>query len=186
MYEWGAKLEPLASIDSETSPTNIFAAVTVGSLVLPDIVGSEILSTCIPAAKLLMDSVEKTWQMLYTQSTESSAYYQFQIKAALQETARKAKTFINILGADLEQLETYHVTQSGGYSTRLLVKSANLILPEAIRTVIDAEALLDIDESGKCLAFDCHTAASYHIMRALERVMKQFYTVVRAAFYQKA
>ena len=59
-----------------------------------------------------------------------------------------------------------------------MIERAELALPESVRNKLDTQILSEIKESGKCLAFDNATASGFHIMRALEAVIHQYYLVI--------
>jgi hypothetical protein len=46
--------------------------------------------------------------------------------------------------------------------------------PAKTKAKLSKEALDEIDESGKCLAFDRGTASAFHILRSLEIVTKDY------------
>jgi hypothetical protein len=43
---------------------------------------------------------------------------------------------------------------------------------------IDEKVVIELRESGKCLAFDCATASGFHVMRATELVLHKYYTKI--------
>src|SRR5690606_4399422 len=77
--------------------------------------------------------------------------------------------------AELQTLETYHVSEKSIYSTASLIEHAEHIFPPAFRERLPALALTEFNQSGRCLAFDNFTAAGFHAMRAVEAVMDAFY-----------
>ena len=56
-------------------------------------------------------------------------------------------------------------------------------LQDDVRALVTADtydkisgiAQLDLDEAGKCIAFDRPTASAFHLMRATEQVLREFY-----------
>lgn len=86
--------------------------------------------------------------------------------------------FETVLAAELEILDTYFVSQKACYSTVDLIMKAEIVLPETIRGKTPVEALGDIRGAGRCLAFDLPTAAGFHILRAVEAVMREYYKAV--------
>jgi len=84
---------------------------------------------------------------------------------------------------DLKTVLTYHVptlpiflaSSKGLFHPEDLNDRAHHHLPEEIRNRLSAQCLLDIKDSGRCLAFDLGTASVFHMMRAIEDVMKAYY-----------
>src|SRR5258708_11784859 len=74
----------------------------------------------------------------------------------------------------MQSLSTYFVSRKLGYETPLLIEEAENLLPESIREAIP-EAIPDLQQAGKCIAFDIPTAAGFHIIRATEGVIRLYY-----------
>lgn len=86
-----------------------------------------------------------------------------------------ARNFETIFAAELNSINTYFVSQKLAYETRILIESADHLFPENIRNEIPKEAIDDIKQAGRCIAFDIPTAAAFHIIRATENVILQYY-----------
>ena len=89
-----------------------------------------------------------------------------------------AKKFEVLLSEELKMLATYYVTQKGIYSTSDLISRAENTLPPSVLGKINEKVKNEIRESGRCLAFDTPTASGFHIMRATEGVIHQYYLAV--------
>ena len=85
------------------------------------------------------------------------------------------QTFETVLGAQLQSLSTYFVSRKLAYETPLLIEEAETLLPEDIRKEVP-EAIQDLQQAGKCIAFEIPTAAGFHIIRATEAVIRKYYT----------
>ena len=95
-----------------------------------------------------------------------------------EKTIKLAKECEIILSAELHTLAAYHITQKGIYATADLIERAEGILPEHVLGIISQMAIREVRESGKCLALDCATASAFHMMRATEEVMYEYYVSV--------
>jgi len=94
------------------------------------------------------------------------------------ELQEEAKKFESILAAELQTLEAYVTTQKGGYNTTDLIENAEIILSESILAKIGDRSIDEIRYSGRCLVFDSPTASGFHILRATELVLHQYYLAV--------
>lgn len=92
----------------------------------------------------------------------------------LQQAARK---FEDVFKAELAVADAYFVTRKGGYDTLKLVTDASVLFPDTVRARAP-EAVPDINEAGRCLAFELGTAAGFHTMRALESVLRRYWDKV--------
>jgi hypothetical protein len=95
-----------------------------------------------------------------------------------QHVIDTAKEFETVLLADMERLLAYYPGQKGNYSTRQLIERAENALPQSALNKISSDARREITESGRCFVFDTPTACGFHIMRATEAVMHEFYLQV--------
>jgi hypothetical protein len=85
------------------------------------------------------------------------------------------KEFQIVWQTELGKMDTYFISQKGIYSTSDLIERADNVLPAEIIKVLSESIRSDIKQAGRCLAFDLATAAGFHIMRALEGVLRDFY-----------
>lgn len=90
----------------------------------------------------------------------------------------KAQAFQTVLAAELRTLEAYVTTQKAGYHTTDLIEHAEIILPESVLSKIDDRVINEIRSSGRCLVFDSPTASGFHILRATELVLHQYYLAI--------
>jgi len=89
----------------------------------------------------------------------------------------KAREFQTVLTAELTTFGAYQVSQKGIYSTSDLIDNAQEVFGAEIKATLAAQAnqaLDDTNQAGRCLALDLPTASGFHIMRALETVLKQY------------
>jgi hypothetical protein len=83
--------------------------------------------------------------------------------------------FETILEAQTPTEHTYAIDQLRGYSMPILVDGADQNLSPKTITAVGEEVKKDIQEAGRCLAFELPTAAGIHMMRAFEKVLRKFY-----------
>jgi len=69
----------------------------------------------------------------------------------------------------------YSATPKGVFDIERLIESADDAIIGALREVLPDVATFDIRQSGKCLAFELPTAAGFHILRAVEAIIKAYY-----------
>ena len=90
-----------------------------------------------------------------------------------------ATHFESVLSAELPTLDSYVVTKKGIYSTTDLVEHPELAIDTESRSALTQLALNDFKQAGRCLAFELPTAAGLHTMRAVEAVLKSYWSVVK-------
>lgn len=85
--------------------------------------------------------------------------------------------FETVLTAEMNVGNAYFVTKKRGFDTSDLIDKAEVIFPEEMLKVVP-ETLYDVRSAGRCIAFELGTAAGFHIMRATELVLRQYFDSV--------
>lgn len=108
--------------------------------------------------------------------TELQASEQTSLLTDVQAT--KLGGFVNdlrkTLEAELGGFEAYVVTPKRLDVTKLLDTVYDLFAPD-VYWLLPEIAMHDFAEAGKCIAFECPTAAAFHILRATESVLRDYY-----------
>jgi hypothetical protein len=99
---------------------------------------------------------------------------------------QSAKDFETVLANELPGLAIYHVLQKGIFSTDDLITQADAHIPEHIRDETNDKAKQDVCEAGRCLAFGLPTASAFHMWRALESVISQYYKSLTGKTFEEA
>ena len=79
------------------------------------------------------------------------------------------------MAAECQVLDTYHISKKGAYSTADLIDHAHHQVPSSVRDTLPQQTKADLDQAGKCLAFDLPTAAAFHLLRGTEAVLREYY-----------
>lgn len=87
---------------------------------------------------------------------------------------QKLAAFRAVLEAEFMTAATYLVVPRRGYDITTLIDRAEDIFPPELMQKVPA-VLFDLREAGKCIAFDLGTAAGFHLLRALETVIKAYW-----------
>jgi hypothetical protein len=86
-------------------------------------------------------------------------------------------TFEAVLTAEMNVCKAYFVTKKRGYDVSDLITQAEVLFPSELVAKVP-EAVPDIQQAGKCIAFEIPTAAGFHLMRALELVLRLYFDAV--------
>jgi hypothetical protein len=87
-------------------------------------------------------------------------------------------SFTHVFKAECRDNETYFIEKKAIYDTASLVSRASDKIHATMRPHIAKEAMLEIDEAGRCFAVDSYTACGFHALRGLEIVMEDYYEAV--------
>ena len=82
--------------------------------------------------------------------------------------------------AELGIVPSYFVTRKGSFDTLSILDTPLCLYPIEIVTKVP-EAVYDVIEAGKALAFDLPTACGFHVFRVTESVLRRYYMEVTKA-----
>ena len=179
-YQLGMRLHPLTEMNSDAA--NIYkiaiASLWAGESVEILLARFPALSVCRDAGNELLVARNNVLKWMDETPAEKVQELYPSLSPIFQRVINKAKEFETVVSAELQKLDTYHATQKGIYDTTALIQQAENILPVSVLSKIDEDIARELRESGKCLAFDCATASGFHIIRAIEAVMHNYYILV--------
>jgi hypothetical protein len=174
-YVLGSAVHPLTEVKADTTFNEHFLTMFTALAGLTALIESPTmpLRICIPACTALRDAI----QGLVPTTGEEWTSKKIEPLAAwnLNEAAKKFET---VLAAELQMVDTYFVDQKGAYSTPDLIERAQIVLPVAVLTVLSPTAVEDVKQAGRALVFDLPTAAGFHILRATESVLRDYFVAV--------
>jgi len=87
------------------------------------------------------------------------------------------RDFKTILNAELATLPTFFVSSKPPYSTEALLSGGEAMMPLELQAKVP-EAVFDVKEAARCMAFELGTAGAFHLFRALEAVVRRYYSEV--------
>jgi hypothetical protein len=133
-----------------------------------------------PAAIALIQALDQVLQPITDMTPEKPVDAKKPIENNAVIAVNALQTFEHNLAAELQQHDTYAVSQKGIYSTRELIEHTENLFSADVRSLMPSDAISDIRAAGQCLAFDVPTAAGFHILRGVETMMTKYIDVVGA------
>lgn len=184
-YLLGAAVHPLESITTESSLGDTWWLIFEAANRLRALVQSKVLRVAFarPAALELTEALNVAIAPIFEKKEKEGDDIDWSRKLGAENTFRIKQTrevFEHNLAAELQQHDTYAVSQKGIYSTGELIERAENIFSDAVRALMPPEAIADIKAAGQCLAFDLPTGAGFHILRCIETMIVQYMKVVGA------
>jgi len=179
-YQLGSELNPLTQFkyDNTKRLDALIATAGVRTSVSTLLSSFPVLHVCRDAGTQLLDAIQQAWDWFRNVDKDKLSENDLAADRKFEKIIDKAKEFETVLSAELRALAAYHVTQKGIYSTTDLIDRAENILPESILPKVSQLVKDEIKQSGRCLAFDSGTACAFHIMRAVEMIMHEYYLKV--------
>jgi hypothetical protein len=175
LYSVGGSLRPLSQIQNTVKfseaalPLYIaegalrpFLFNSVFKLKTSLIKGNELLSAIVSVQTAISQEQDQDKELGWFHAyTLSSAYTAFE----------------TILQAEMQLADIYLVTKKRGYDTSDLIERGWMLFPDDLLAKVP-EALLDITQGSRCLAFELPTASAFHFHRANESVLHRYYDAV--------
>lgn len=173
IFNLASELEPLADLQAETPYLDALSVIYTAKQAIEGLYTSSVFSDTLRSSRPYADRLFKplndaisaenidrnmNWSEVYA---ITHAYTQFKIA----------------LLAELEIVTAYFVTQKGGYDTVSLLDHATQLFPGDLGPKAP-EALFDVAEAAKCLAFERPTACGFHLFRATESILRRYYSEV--------
>ena len=90
----------------------------------------------------------------------------------------KINEFRNVFAAECNEVAVYSVGDIAIYKTASLVSNGSCIIPLNYHGMLPGGVSEELDNAGRCLAFDLETACGFHSLRALELVIKEYLTIL--------
>ncbi len=83
-----------------------------------------------------------------------------------------------VLARECPTVPIFFIPPKGIYKTDDLINQAENMFSEEIRKAIPPQAITDVHEAGRCVAFELPTAAGFHVLRATEALTREYYKFV--------
>ena len=104
----------------------------------------------------------------------------------IEQVAEKLKEFETVLANEMPGIPTYYVRAKGIYSTDDLISNSVQHIPVDLQKFLPMKANTDVNEAGKCLAFELATATAFHTWRAVESVMDAYHKTLTGKSFSEA
>jgi hypothetical protein len=88
---------------------------------------------------------------------------------------RHIREFELLFERESSRVSVFYVPPKGIYDIEGLIERAQNHLPEDVKSRLDAQAIYDIQQAGKCLAYNIPTAAGMHILKAVESLIRKYH-----------
>ncbi|MDE1900496.1 MAG: hypothetical protein KGI37_02485 [Alphaproteobacteria bacterium] len=180
-YELGAKLHALFGAESGARATALFAPLSEAQALLDSFIKGDVisLSTSKSDAVKLLNKIgaifnryfidPATRQLKAVEGEERIDTHELAMLHALVEK------FEHALAAELNRAPTYVAGKRGIYSTYDLAENAEEIFSESLRAAIPVASQNEFTAAGRALAYGLGTAATMHVLRAVEAMLRGYY-----------
>ncbi|CAO4195738.1 hypothetical protein [Methylorubrum extorquens] len=176
IFQLAQQIEPLGSLQDEVDipMRDIFMPLFMAETALEALLSNSVFATQLRSyftlGHDLLSQIKKITSKIDSPDEPVASFQLYSVKRTYDQ-------YKIALLAELGVMPSYFVMPKGGFDTNSLLENGWLIFPDSVRSKVP-EALFDLGEAGKALAFDMPTACGYHLFRATESVLRKYYITV--------
>jgi hypothetical protein len=180
-YELGAKLHSLFCGGNQGRVADLFAPMTEAQTMLDSLIKGDVLvlEMSKSEATKLLNKIASVFNRYYIDpSTKQLRTPEGEDRIDAHELStihNLIEKFEHALAAELNRAPTYAAGKRGIYSTFDLAENAQQILSDNVRANVPSSVLTEMNAAGRALAFGLSTAASVHLLRCIEIMLRPYY-----------
>ncbi|MBZ0259292.1 MAG: hypothetical protein K8F90_01650 [Hyphomicrobiales bacterium] len=129
------------------------------------------LSLSLAASRPLIWQIQEECRKVFQADAESQPEALLAVKDSIYQLTGKLNA---LLDADLAHQSVYNVLPKRAYDIDMLISDATQLFADPVRGEFNEEEKWNIEQAGKCLAFEVPTAAAFHIWRTLDSVLQRY------------
>ena len=171
LYRVGMDVHPLMNLEAGQKFSEVVQQVYTARFALESLV---------PSALRLRTSIMPANQLLAVVNNivghHGEPDYQLNV-FEISSLRQSLSTFEAVLNSELAISDLYLVSEKGGLNVRDLIFAAHKFMPDDLPTKVP-DALADVQQATKCIAFELPTACAFHLFRACEAVLRVYWDSV--------
>jgi hypothetical protein len=174
-YDLGWAVHPLTELSQDATLSGTFTSLVYGASVLSRLLDNPVVPVRVSAnaCRLLRDQL----RAIVPADLSGVDFGRALTPLEIIGLTNAAKQFETVLGAELQTVDTYYIDQKRGYDTASLIARGRILFPDDLGAKVP-EAIGDVEQGCRCIAFELPTAAGFHLHRANESVLHRYYDAV--------
>lgn len=181
LYQAGANIDPLCTITKDATYESIYGYLAGARNAVRMLIDHHIVPLPITRGALRRFQVSIDEAIEHVKKTGASTYHgpvRMEDRIGLKVNGSQV---VESLHAELENADTYYVTEVAGYNTQTLIEHGEKLLGETLLTSLSDDVKTDFCEATKALAFRLHTAVGFHVLRAVEAGILEYLDILKIA-----
>jgi hypothetical protein len=178
LYQVGSQIHPLTEFAYGMTWSQIHIPAFVAQGALEPLITRTVfqLRTSVQSGNALLNVLRDINAFIIDQN--NSDKYQDQVDPnIIWRLQTNIAAFEAVLAAELSLIPLYVVSPKGGLVLSELIDSGYVCFPPDLWSKVP-EAIADVQEATKCVAFELCTAAGFHLHRANEAVLRVYFGMV--------
>ena len=175
LYTVGWQIHPLSDFTHQTTYAQARFPIYIAEGTLAPLIGNSVyrLRTSVDSGMALLNAI-RALKSKIDSSGNSDEPLGFQDAWSITTALT---TFEAVLGAELSLTPVYVVTPKGGFDVPALIEAGQACFPADLESKVP-EAIQDLKQATRCIAFELFTSAGFHLHRANEAVLRRYWDAV--------
>jgi hypothetical protein len=177
--ELGSALKPLSRpprwTEEEGDHEAEFSCFTLtmheGRQILSTLLQDDVIPLAIPASRLAAQKLVDLLTAIRRNEASISG-------ADVWDVYWQARTLETLLHGELAVQSVYHFGPKRAFDTNLLIDKATALFSQEVQSLFSPDESYNIEQAGKCIAFEMPAAAGFHLIRAAESVIRRYYAAI--------
>lgn len=164
-------LHPVLELPDESN-RDLFIRCIVGARCALCMFTGELIDTFLPSSKKRADALMEDIDRITFHKQNSMGL------PNLDTLKNSIRRFETVLDEEINAAPIFCLQRIGNLSTDSLLDGASRGYAPNVLKILPANYVAEIDESGRCLAFERATASGYHILRAVELTIRRYLLLI--------
>jgi hypothetical protein len=181
LYQVGSQIHPLADLKYATSNIkgtsylDAYFPLLIAEGALEPLITRSVfqLRTSVQAGQTLLAAIRDLRNRIGQETAPEKTLDPSEVYAITSALS----AFEAVLAAELALLPLYVVQPKAGYDTTALIEYGAVCFPGDLASKVP-QAVFDIQQGTRCIAFELFTGAGFHLHRANEAVLRRYWEVV--------
>ncbi len=166
-------LEAIKDLTPKTVRADAIFTLWNGHAALEALLASSVFSSNLRSSRQLASSLMSTLK----KEADGDQDWRNELGYSANWIVQQYSQFKTAFTAEIGTFPSYFVSQKGSYDTLTLLDEPWRLFPPELWTKVP-EARFDVIEAGKALCYELATACGMHVFRAVESVLRRYYTAV--------
>jgi len=173
IYNLATELDPITKLQPDSKVFDVMYPLVSAHLGINSLLNNSVFASTLRSCRESATTLQTNLQHIMGKANENTTLSNYDVGVLNQQLEQ----FKIALLAEIGVLPAYFVNQKGGFDTLTLLDWGHLIFPTDLHAKVP-EAVFDVEQAAKALAYELPTAAGFHTFRATESVLRRYYTHV--------
>lgn len=177
LYKVGAALAPLDDVKANTNWPAAWLPLYIANSELQRFVNDSVFKSSVRSSRENAEALITILKGMIEESGKDENKEKELGPFSAYRLTEAVKAFQVVMTAEFRLTPLFLVTPKRGYDLAALVYTGSSLFPDQLHTKVP-EAIDDLNQGARCLAFEMLTASAFHFHRANEAVLRKYWEAV--------